>query len=160
MHATVVQYLHAEVGPRLFGNGSAESNQEVFCAAAGLTEMAGWMAHDAGQDGLAQQRFARARDLSKLSGDPELSAHIFASLSHLANHLGRPAEAIKLAQAGQAKVRSGPRNPELDTRAVRVVADFLAYSTETIKERMWLYHWLGSTVGAASPTSREFEIDQ
>lgn len=116
MHATVVQYLQVEVGPRLFGNGSAEGGREVFCAAAGLTEMAGWMAHDAGQDGLAKQHFVRARDLSKLGGDPELSAHIFASLSHLANYLGRPTEAIKLARAGQAKVRRGPRNPELDAR--------------------------------------------
>jgi hypothetical protein len=116
MHATVVQYLQTEVGHRLFGYGSTESSREVFCAAAGLTEMAGWMAHDAGQDGLAKQHFMRARDLSKLSGDLELSAHIFASLSHLANHLGRPIEAIKLARAGQAKVRRGPRNPELDAR--------------------------------------------
>jgi hypothetical protein len=116
MHAAVVQYLQVEVGPRLFGNGSAESSREVFCAAAGLTEMAGWTAHDAGQDGLAEQHFVRARDLSKLGDDPELSAHIFASLSHLANHLGRPTEAITLARAGQAKVRRGPRNPELDAR--------------------------------------------
>jgi hypothetical protein len=116
MHATVVHYLQVEVGPRLFGNGSVESSREVFCAAAGLTEMAGWMAHDAGQDELAKQHFLRAHDLSKLGGDPKLSAHIFASLSHLANHLGRPREAIKLARAGQAMVRRGPRNPELDAR--------------------------------------------
>ncbi len=294
MHATVMQYLQVEVGPRLFGNGSVEGGREVFCAAAGLTEMAGWMAHDAGNDGLAKQHFVRARDLSKLGGDPELSAHIFASLSHLASHLGRPTEAIKLARAGQAKVRRGPRNPELDARLyameargyagwhkpvecartlvcaktsldaasacgssewasgfdegslameagrcmqqlgelaeargqaetvvalrvgdrtrsrafgqlmlaallvaeerldeacalgyevlagtralgsfrviqelqaleqlldpyrrVRVVADFLAYSTETLQERMWLYHWLGPAVATTPPTPGE-----
>ena len=50
-----VHHLEKEVGPLLF-KGTAD----LFCAAAALTEMAGWMAHDGGDDGRAQQHFDRA----------------------------------------------------------------------------------------------------
>lgn len=43
LYATVVSYLHTEVGPRLFGCGHEAEDRLVFTAAAALTEMAdGW----------------------------------------------------------------------------------------------------------------------
>jgi Helix-turn-helix domain len=53
VYGAVVRYLEHEIGPQLFGGTS-----DVFCAAAALTEMAGWMAHDAGDDALAGAHFS------------------------------------------------------------------------------------------------------
>ncbi|MEU6715399.1 helix-turn-helix transcriptional regulator [Nonomuraea sp. NPDC046802] len=61
LYATVTAYLRDQVGPRLlFGGGGSE----VFTVAAALTEMCGWMAHDAGRDDRAEHHFRRAWDLS------------------------------------------------------------------------------------------------
>lgn len=116
LYATVVKYLHTEVAPRLFGGEHEGDGQLSFTAAAALTEMAGWMAHDAGRDRAAERHFARSLDLVKIGGDRQLAAHVLASLSHLAHHLGRPDEAIQYALRGRDALAAGPRQPELIAR--------------------------------------------
>jgi transcriptional regulator with XRE-family HTH domain len=64
LYATVVAYLHEWVAPRLFGGNTTEDGMLVLCAAAALTEMAGWMAHDAGLDDRAERHFDRALSLA------------------------------------------------------------------------------------------------
>ena len=113
LYATVVNYLHDEIGPRLFDSGDSSDGQRLFTAAAALTEMAGWMAHDAGRHASAGQHFGRAFDLVKVGGNSLLSAHILASMSHLAHHLGQPQEAIQLARRGREALRKGPPQPAL-----------------------------------------------
>lgn len=125
LYATVVSYLHDEVAPRLFG-GSDGDGSALYTAAAGLTEMAGWMAHDAGRDKVAQQHFSRALDLAKTGGDVQLTAHVHASMSHLAHHLGQPGQAIKHAREGRAALDGGPRHPELEARLLAMQARGLA----------------------------------
>ncbi len=68
LYATVVAYLHDEVGPRLFGSGDGGDSRRLFTAAAALTQMAGWMAHDAGRHASAGQHFERALDLVQVGG--------------------------------------------------------------------------------------------
>ena len=110
LYATVVSYLHTEVAPRLFDAGhDHHDGRGIYTAAAGLTEMAGWMAHDAGRDNVAQQHFTRALDLAKLGGDTQLAAHVFASMSHLAHHVGNPKLAIEHAGAGRTLLEGRPR---------------------------------------------------
>ena len=116
LYATVVRYLQVEVGPRLFGSVRDESGPAVFRAAAALTDLAGWMAHDAGRDGLTEQHFVRALDLAKAGGGGELEGQILASMSHLALQLGRPAAAVGLAQAGRVAIGRGPRRAALEAR--------------------------------------------
>ncbi|MDA1358665.1 hypothetical protein O1R50_03470 [Glycomyces luteolus] len=72
----------------------------LFSAAAGLTEMAGWMAHDAGDDTTAEQHFRRALELASVSGDHQLTAHIYASLAHLSLSRGDSRRAAAYGQAG------------------------------------------------------------
>src|SRR4051794_860371 len=55
VYGAVIRYLEHEVAPQLF-----TGTRDVFAAAAALTEMAGWMAHDAGEDAIAHQHFHRA----------------------------------------------------------------------------------------------------
>ncbi|WP_216895666.1 helix-turn-helix domain-containing protein [Nocardia alni] len=115
LYAEVVSYLTSEIGPRLFG-GEATTSQPVFTAAAGLTEMAGWMAHDTGNDAQAYRHFHRALDLSKLGGDRQLHVHVLASMSHLALHLDRPRDAIRHAYDGEMALSKAPGNSELTAR--------------------------------------------
>jgi hypothetical protein len=72
LYASVVRYLQVDLGPRLLGTVSDDNGSQLFCAAAGLSDMAGWMAHDGGQDLLARQHFDRAVRFSELSGDRQL----------------------------------------------------------------------------------------
>lgn len=114
LYATVVKYLHSDVAPRLFGGDHDVDSRTVFTAAAGLTEMAGWMAHDAGRDDQAHRHFGRALDMSRVGQDRQLGVHVLTSMSHLAHHRSQPHDAIRFAQAGENTLAKGPRNPELE----------------------------------------------
>jgi hypothetical protein len=122
LYASVIKYLQADVAPRLFGSDDGAGNRAVFTAAAALTEMAGWMAHDAGRDTVAKQHFGRSLALAGVGGDQQLSAHVLGSMSHLASHLGHPGEAIELARQGQAVLQAGRVNPGLAARLLALEA--------------------------------------
>ena len=124
LYPTVVNYLQTAIAPRLFG--TVTGGPGVFAAASALTEMAGWMAHDAGRDEPAQQHFTRALDLAGASSDTQLSAHILASMSHLALHHDRPKQAIQLARQGQQALGADSPNPGLAARLLTMEARALA----------------------------------
>ncbi|MEU8698655.1 XRE family transcriptional regulator [Streptomyces sp. NPDC048680] len=113
LYGAVVQYLGRHVGPRLV---DADSSPQVFAAAAALTEMAGWMAHDSGQNGLAARHFALAQPLARASGDLPLAAHIAASRSHLALQAGDASGAALWATTGLDLAGRGPLIPALVAR--------------------------------------------
>jgi DNA-binding XRE family transcriptional regulator len=100
LYRTVVNYLHTEVAPQLFGASTDTSGRHLFSSAAAFTEMAGWMAHDAGRDTQAGQHFHRSLDFATIGGDQQLTAHILGSMAHLAHHEHEPAAAIELARRG------------------------------------------------------------
>jgi len=124
LYASVVTYLQTALAPRLFGTVAAGA--AVFAPASALTEMAGWMAHDAGRDAPARQHFTRALDLAKAGSDIQLSAHILASMSHLALHQGQPREAIQFARQGHQALGPVPRDPGLAARLLAMEARGLA----------------------------------
>jgi transcriptional regulator with XRE-family HTH domain len=100
LYRTVRHYLQVEVGPQLVALGAGPDAAAAFDAAACMTEMIGWMAHDSGCDVLAAEHLAAALRLAVASGDLGLQACVLASMSHLADSLGRKGEAIECAQAG------------------------------------------------------------
>ncbi|UGY93194.1 helix-turn-helix domain-containing protein [Streptomyces gobiensis] len=106
LYGAVVRHLGDQVAPRLVDAGSSP---QVFAAAAALTEMAGWMAHDSGHDERAARHFARALPLARISGDLPLGAHIAASSSHLALQAGDAARAARWAWTGLDLAAEGPR---------------------------------------------------
>ena len=110
------------MAPRLFGTDAGASNPALFTAAAALTEMAGWMAHDAGRDASAKRHFGRALALVQVGGDQQLTAHILGSMSHLASYLGAPEEAVALARRGQVALHGGAANPALEARMLALEA--------------------------------------
>ncbi|WP_306366450.1 helix-turn-helix domain-containing protein [Nocardiopsis sp. CC223A] len=83
LYTLVMRYLSSRVGPALV---SESGTPTTFIAAAGLTEMAGWMAHDAGRDDVAANHFQRALNLARAGEAGSLTAQIWASRAHLALH--------------------------------------------------------------------------
>jgi hypothetical protein len=126
MYASVVRYLQADMAPRLFGSDAGADDRSLFTAAAALTEMAGWMAHDSGRDTAASRHFGRALALVQVGGDQQLSAHVLGSMSHLASHMGQADDAIALARQGQAVLRTGPASPSLQARTLALEARGMA----------------------------------
>lgn len=122
IYGSVIRYLEDEIAPSL-----VHSSDDRFDAAAALTEMAGWMAHDAGHDDLAQRHFSRALQFASMSKDVELTAHIHASLSHLAMTRDRPRDALRRAQAALAHLNRHPHHPALTARLHAMQARALAY---------------------------------
>lgn len=122
LYATVTGYLQRNVAPRLFGHVAQDDDRPTFLAAAGLTEMAGWMAHDAGRDCLAEQHFRRALSLAQVGQDHQLVAHVYGSLSHLAHHMHRPQLAIDYASRGRVHLAAGKRHHGVEARLLALEA--------------------------------------
>ncbi|MER7220817.1 MULTISPECIES: tetratricopeptide repeat protein [Streptomyces] len=127
LYGAVVRHLSDRVAPRLVDIGSGP---QVFAAAAALTEMAGWMAHDSGHDDRAAQHFARALPLARASGDLPLAAHIAASSSHLALETGDAAGAVGWARAGLDLATQGPSIAALTARLHTMHARALAAAAQ------------------------------
>jgi hypothetical protein len=100
---TVVRYLYDEVTPLLrSGNYSDAVGRNLFAAAAELTRLAGWMAYDLEQHGLAQRYLIQALRLAGEAEDHALGGEILAGMSHQAVYVGQPDDALDLARAAQA----------------------------------------------------------
>ncbi|RCV58131.1 helix-turn-helix domain-containing protein [Marinitenerispora sediminis] len=97
VYAAAMEYLRRRVGPRLV---SERGSAATFTTAAGMLEMAGWMAHDAGRDDVADQHFRRAQHFAEVGDDSSLTAQVWASRSHLALHHGQLRQAAVLAERG------------------------------------------------------------
>ncbi|WP_405841397.1 hypothetical protein OG528_24985 [Streptomyces platensis] len=153
----MVRHLNEEVARRLV---DATSGPQVFAAAAALSEMAGWMAHDSGRDGRAQQHFARALALARTSGDLSLAANIAASSSHLALQTGDASQATHWARAGLQFVDQGPRISSLTARLHSMHARALAAADQRLRASRELdraHEALGSTTEATHPWLSPFD---
>ncbi|GGL33024.1 helix-turn-helix domain-containing protein [Nocardia jinanensis] len=125
LYRELTRYLTTDLGPRLFF-GEDHTNPALFVVAAGLVEMAGWMAHDAGHDERAYRQFTRAREFAKIGPDRQLPVHILTSLSHLDLHSGQPERAIRHAYDAESALSKAPVSPELEARLLAMHARGLA----------------------------------
>ncbi|WP_377270722.1 transcriptional regulator [Peterkaempfera sp. SMS 1(5)a] len=102
----VVHYLNSVVSGLLTGSYREETGRRLFSAVARLTELAGYMAVDTGQPGLAQRYYIQALRLAQAAGDRGYGGYVLAaSMSHLAATLGNPREIAQLARAAQEGAR-------------------------------------------------------
>jgi hypothetical protein len=102
----VVKYLDTAVAPLLSDGSYAENTGKALAsAAAELTRLAGWMAYDLEQHGLAQRYLIQALRLARGAGDHGLGGEILAGMSHQAIYIGQPAHALDLARAAQLSAR-------------------------------------------------------
>ncbi|MFC5723851.1 transcriptional regulator [Streptomyces gamaensis] len=108
----VVHYLNSVVSGLLAGSYRESVGRELFAAVARLTELAGYMAVDTGQPGLAQRYYIQALRLAQAADDRGYGGYVLAAgMSHLAASLGNPREIAQLAKAAQEGSRGqvGPR---------------------------------------------------
>ncbi|MDH2392102.1 transcriptional regulator [Streptomyces sp. HNM0663] len=102
----VVHYLNSVISGLLSGSYRESVGRELFAAVARLTELAGYMAVDTGQPGLAQRYYIQALRLAQAAGDRGYGGYVLAaSMSHLAAQLGNPREIAQLARAAQEGTR-------------------------------------------------------
>lgn len=117
VYRSVLHYLNTVIAPCLFGAADHHDDGETaFGAAVVLTEMAAWMAHDAGRDDIATRHFNRALRLAQSLTDIAAGANVLAGMSHLALQTGQVAAAADLARSGLARLPTGPTVPTLAAR--------------------------------------------
>ncbi|MEV7190930.1 transcriptional regulator [Streptomyces sp. NPDC093510] len=160
----VVHYLNSVVSGLLAGSYREAVGRELFAAVARLTELAGYMAVDTGQPGLAQRYYIQALRLAQAAGDRGYGGYVLAaSMSHLAAQLGNPREIAQLARAAQEGTRGRvtPRAEAMfyaaearghallgDARATQVVAgraveamDRASGTADSGDDPVWIRHF-------------------
>ncbi|MDI5971808.1 transcriptional regulator [Streptomyces sp. SL13] len=106
MRPVVVHYLNSVVSGLLSGSYREATGRQLFAAVARLTELAGYMAVDTGQPGLAQRYYIQALRLAQAAGDRGYGGYVLAAgMSHMAASLGNPREITQLARAAQEGAR-------------------------------------------------------
>jgi len=97
----LVQYLRGELPRLLRAQASSEIRRSLFSAAGESTQLAAWMAYDAGHHGLAQRYFIQALGFADAGEDRLLAASILDAMSHQASFLGRYREAANMTRAAR-----------------------------------------------------------
>jgi len=103
LRGVVVSYLDDHVSRLLTTGRYAEDTGRQLAAACGeLSQLAGWVAYDSDEHGVAQRYLTQALAYARHADDPALAAEILAAQAHQALYLSRPDEAVDLARTAQA----------------------------------------------------------
>ena len=106
VRAAVIKYLDTAVTPLLKEGAYGEATgRQLAGAAAELTRLAGWMAYDLEQHGLAQRYLIQALRLARGADDHALGSEILAGMAHQAIYMSQHAHALDLARAAQLSAR-------------------------------------------------------
>ncbi|MFE7314002.1 tetratricopeptide repeat protein [Streptomyces sp. NPDC057555] len=100
-----VRYLIDDVKPWLDGAYTEKVGRELFAAASQLLQLIGWMARDAGEQGLSQCYHVHSFKLAAEAGDNELAATALRGLADQAIDLGHVPAAVRLAEACEQRGR-------------------------------------------------------
>jgi hypothetical protein len=100
LYHAVLRYLRSEISPSLLDPPDDCTSTDLFSAAASLTEIAGWMAHDGGNNSRARQHLSQAYRLAVAGENAALSANVCASMAHLAIQLDLPDDVERISAAG------------------------------------------------------------
>ncbi|ONH32959.1 hypothetical protein BL253_03710 [Pseudofrankia asymbiotica] len=111
--SAVAAYLVDDIVP-LLRAASGPARPDLFSAAAEVAYLAGWMAADDLQPGLAQRYYIQSVRLADEAGNPLMRATALRSLASQAVDLGHPTHGLALADAAAAAARE--RTP-IRTRA-------------------------------------------
>ena len=103
LRPAVVSYLDDHVSQLLLaGSYRQETGRQLAAACGELSQLAGWVAYDSDEHGIAQRYLTQALAYARHADDNALAAEILAAQAHQALYLSRPAEAVDLARAAQA----------------------------------------------------------
>lgn len=90
------------------GGLSTSSERRVFTALAEIAQLAGWMAFDAGQHGIAQRYYFTALRAAREAGYRSLAAHVLADLAFQAATREHPADALALGEVAVSTASGTP----------------------------------------------------
>jgi hypothetical protein len=107
LYDSIMRYIRSEISSSLLDPPRDCSSSDLFSAAASLTEVAGWMAHDGGNDDKSKVHFGQAYRLAVAAENPVLCANVCASLSHLAIQQGQAEDAARISSAGLSRASPG-----------------------------------------------------
>lgn len=153
------------------------TGRALHVALAELGQLAGWIAYDAGQHGMAQRYYIAALHAAHSADDRPLGAHILASMAHQAARREHPAEAVTLIETALAGSR-GRQTPRLlaelysrQAYALAILGDVSACTTAvsqaraqveqltTEKDPPWLY-WMSPASVTASAGNCLLQLGQ
>jgi transcriptional regulator with XRE-family HTH domain len=127
VRGVVLRYLNAEVRPvlrTLEARGSAP--QRLMHVVAELTQLAGWISHDVGEDSLARWYFGESLRLARAAGDDAFASEVLAFMPSNATRrrvgavrIAALAEAAASGEAVRGHGASGPRVSRTQTRSRR-----------------------------------------
>lgn len=98
---SLLHYFQDEVVPLLHAKHPETLRRDVFGAAAEVAQLLGWTAYDAGRHGAATRYFVQGLRLAHEANDRALGGRLLSNLSHQANFLRKPDDAIRFARAAQ-----------------------------------------------------------
>ena len=103
---TVVSYLHADIAPLLREARCTDGvRRQLFSAAAELSQLCGWQAHDLEMQGLAQRYLVQALSMARFAQDDGLGGEILAAMSQQAVYVAQADQGIDMAHAAHAAAR-------------------------------------------------------
>lgn len=104
--SAVLQYLTTDVADLCRARFRHEQQHtDMLVAAGSLAYLAGWKAHDAGEEGLAQRYYLQAYALTREAGDDTHSAFALRILAHHGMDSGHPQHTVALADAALARTQ-------------------------------------------------------
>lgn len=139
------------------GGHSDSMTRRLMVALADLAQLAGWMAHDAEKEGLAQRYLFTALRAAHDTGYRDMAGHILADLSVQATALGQPDDAVVLGEAAAraAALSTGSVRASVTSRLAHAyagagrVADFdrarrdalhLLADRDPARDPAWMYY--------------------
>ncbi len=139
--AAGLSYVGAQVRAVLLvlrdGGHSEAITRRLLTALSDLTQLAGWMAFDAGQHGLAQRYFFTGLRAAHDAGYRAMEAHILADLSFQAASVGDPDDSVVLGEAASRTAQGAPPSVRASVMS-RLAYGYAAAGRVTECERTWL----------------------
>lgn len=123
-------YFRNEIVPLLRKSHPGSARRDILSAAAGVTQLLGWSAYDAGRHGAAQRYYMQGLRLAQEAEDRVFGAYLLSDLSHQANYLGRYNEALQLARAAQTSA-AGKASETVNAMMLAMEARALASSGDS-----------------------------
>jgi hypothetical protein len=139
--ASGLTYVGAQVRAVLLvlreGGHSDAITRRLLTALADLTQLAGWMAFDAGQHGLAQRYFFTGLRAAHDAGYRSMEAHILADLSFQAASVGDPRDSVVLGEAARRTAQGAAPSVGASVMS-RLAYGYAAAGRVAECERTWL----------------------
>jgi tetratricopeptide (TPR) repeat protein len=136
---TVTTWLSQDVTAMCNGTFTSDAvRAQMFSAAAEVAYLAGWKAHDAGLDPLAQRYYLKAHQLAAAADGPGQSAYVLRILAHHALDIDQPAHCVDIAEEAWRRAVASTSSPRLRAIYAFTAARAHAAAGDSRRAGTWL----------------------